>query len=94
LTIKLNSVKIYLLLRVCRNLQNYVLTATFFKDKAHTVPPDAARNWTCHFTQIANHLMLYLYIFRRKPAVVEFDKPITPNHKLSKSFATDTGSSF
>lgn len=94
MTIKLNIVPILPLLRVSRNSQNYATTAIFFKDKAHAVSPYATRNWTCHFTQIANHLMLYLYIFRRKPAVVEFDKPITPNHKLSKSFATDTGSSF
>lgn len=35
---------------------------------------------------------LYFNIFRRKPAIPEFDQPFTPNHKSSQSIATDTGS--
>lgn len=37
------------------------------------------------------NISLYLNRFRKKPAITEFDKPFTPNHKLSQSFATDTG---
>jgi hypothetical protein len=52
-----------------------------------------AHHRTIDFTKIINLLLLYLHIFRRKPAVVKFDKPITPNYNLSKSYSTDTGSS-
>jgi len=36
--------------------------------------------------------MLYLNRFRRKPAIVKFDWPFTPNQKSSPPFATDVGS--
>ena len=35
---------------------------------------------------------LHLDVFRRKPAISEFDKSFTPNHKSSQSFSTDTSS--
>jgi len=35
---------------------------------------------------------LYLYRFRRKPAITDFDWPFTPKYMSSKSIATDTGS--
>lgn len=33
-------------------------------------------------------LTLYFYIFRRKPAVVKFDKPFIPNYNSPKTFTT------
>jgi len=38
--------------------------------------------------------MLYLHIFRKEPAITEFDWPFTPNHKSSQAFATATSSVF
>ena len=41
---------------------------------------------------LVNYLTLYLYIFRREPAISTFDWHITPNHRSSEAFAAATGS--
>jgi len=38
-------------------------------------------------TPIVNHTILYVHRFRGEPAITKFDKPFTPNHNSSQSFA-------
>ena len=38
------------------------------------------------------YVRLYLNIFRREPAISQFDQPFTPTHKSSEQFSTYTGS--
>jgi len=50
--------------------------------KKITLPPVSIQD------AVSKKWPLYVNRFRGKPAITEFDKPFTPNHRSSQSFAT------
>ena len=72
------------------------LTPVFNEIMAFRVSKDPVdlrpENLNCGFTTINHPTRLYLNIFRREPAISQFDWPFTPTHTSSEQFSTYTGS--